>query len=111
MSTAERNQQLFASVVAMFHLAAMQQMGKIKNPLTDAIDRNLDAARETIDILDMLKSKTRGNLSGEEERLLGQVLQELKLNFVDETSKPPPEPPPSGEPDADRPSPSDEGAS
>jgi len=92
MGMNDRDQQLFASLVAMFHLAAMQQMGKIKNPLTDAIERNLDAARESIDMLDMLKSKTRGNLSGEEDQLLGQVLQDLKLNYVDETSKPEPSP-------------------
>jgi hypothetical protein len=94
METTERNQQLFTALVAMFQFAAMQQMGKIKNPLSDALERNLEAARESIDILDMIKSKTRGNLSTEESRLLEQVLQDLKLNFVDETAKAqaPPEP-------------------
>ena len=94
MGTDNRDQQLFAALVAMFQFAAMQQMGKIKNPTTDTIDRNLDAARESIDMLDMLKAKTHGNLSGEETQFLEQVLQELKLNFVDESAKPqsPPEP-------------------
>jgi hypothetical protein len=81
---------MFVSLVTMFHLAAMQQMGKIKNPLTDSIERNLEAARESIDLLEMLRSKTRGNLSAEETRMLEQVLQELRLNFVDESSKPQP---------------------
>jgi len=97
MGTDNRDQQLFAALVAMFQFAAMQQMGKIKNPMTDAIERNLDAARESIDMLDMLKAKTSGNLSAEEGRFLEQVLQELKLNFVDESAKPqgPPEQKPS----------------
>jgi hypothetical protein len=90
MSQPDRELQMFVSLVTMFHLAAMQQMGKIKNPLTDSIERNLEAARESIDLLEMLRSKTHGNLSADETRLLEQVLQELRLNFVDESSKPKP---------------------
>jgi hypothetical protein len=94
MNTTEKNQLLFMQLVAMFHFAAMQQMGKVKNPVTDAIERDLSAAQGSIDVLDMLKEKTRGHLALEEERFLTQVLQELKLNYVDESSKP--EPPPAG---------------
>jgi Domain of unknown function (DUF1844) len=64
-------------------------MGKIKNPMTDAVERNLEAAQNSIDILDMLRVKMKGNLSQEESRLLTQVLAELRLNYVDEAAKGP----------------------
>jgi len=90
MDPANRNEIMFTQIVLMFHTAAMQQMGKIKNPLTDKIERDLAAAKNSIDILEMLREKTRGNLSQDEGRLLTQVLQELRLNYVDEANKPAP---------------------
>jgi uncharacterized protein YeeX (DUF496 family) len=90
MEEKKRNEIMFTQIVLMFHTAAMQQLGKLKNPLTDALERNLEAAQNSIDLLDMLKEKTRGNLSAEESRLLSQVIQELKLNYVDEAAKPEP---------------------
>jgi len=43
---------------------------------------NLPMARQTIDLLGLLEDKTRGNLTGEEERLLHQVLFDLRMRFV-----------------------------
>ncbi|MBP8976589.1 MAG: DUF1844 domain-containing protein [Bacteroidetes bacterium] len=83
----EKNKQLFYSLVATFHATAMQQMGKIKNPLTDSIERNLEEAQMSIDILDMIEAKTKGNLDEDEARLLKSVLQDLKINYVDEVAK------------------------
>lgn len=87
MDTREKYQILFAQLVLMFHAAAMQQMGKLKNPMTDKIERDLAAAQSSIDILDMLKEKTGANLSDEEGRMLNDILRELKLNYVDEVEK------------------------
>ncbi len=80
-------QLLFSHLVGMFHAAAMHQMGKLKNPLTGKVERDLAQAQISIDILDMVKEKTKGNLRPEEERFLTNILSELKLNFVDESSK------------------------
>ena len=88
----ERQSILFAQLVSMFQIAAMQQMGKLKNPITDSVERDLDAARVSIDILEMIRDRMKGNLQGEEEKLLTQVVHELRLNFVDEASKPAPAP-------------------
>jgi hypothetical protein len=85
--TAMKNQFLFTQLVLMFHTAAMQHMGKLKNPITDKIERDLDQAQASIDMLDMLKEKGKGNLTTDEERFLNGILQELKLNYVDEVSK------------------------
>ncbi len=84
----EKNTLLFTQLVIMFHTATMQQLGKIRSPLSDKIERDLRAAQSSIDLLEMLKEKTKGNLHDEESRLLSQVLQECRLNFVDEMNKP-----------------------
>jgi hypothetical protein len=101
MDANEKQQFLFTQLVLMFHSATMHQLGKIKNPITGTIERDLAAAQDSIDLLDMLKEKTKGNLNEQENRLLGTVIQELKLNYVDEANKPEPEtktPPPATDP-------------
>jgi uncharacterized membrane protein YukC len=78
---------LFMQLVMTFQAAAWQQMGKIKNPMTDKIERNLDQARYSIDMLEMLRSKTKGNLAEDELKFVNHVMTELQLNFVDELNK------------------------
>ncbi|MCR4437589.1 MAG: DUF1844 domain-containing protein [bacterium] len=78
---------LFFNLVMMFHTSAMQYMGKLKNPLTDKIERDLLQAQMSIDMLDMLKAKTKGNLTDNEARFLDRMISELKLNYVDEAEK------------------------
>jgi len=87
MEDKEKHQMLFVQLVSMFHAAALQQMGKIKNPATDKIERDLEQAELSIDMLDMLKEKTKGNTSAEEEKILTELVAQLKLNYVDEKSK------------------------
>jgi hypothetical protein len=88
MTTDDTYRALFSQLVIIFHTAAMQHMGKLKNPLTDKIERSLVHAQSAIDMLDMLKNRMKGNLSNDEERFLATVLQELKLNYLDEINKP-----------------------
>lgn len=90
MDASEKQAALFVQLMLMLHAAAMQHMGKIKNPVTNAVERELPAAQGMIDMLEMLQVRTRGNLSSEEAKMLDQVLQELRLNFVDEVNKPDP---------------------
>ncbi len=87
ISQEDKNRVLFLYLVETFKTAAYQHMGKLKNPVTDKIERNLDQARFTIDLLDMLLVKTRGNLDEEEKRYLEAAVRELKLNYVDEVEK------------------------
>ncbi len=87
MEEKDRNSQLFFSLVAMFQTAAMQQMGKLINPVTGKVERDMEQARFSIDILGMLQEKTKGNLTDEERRFLDHVLFELRLNYVDEVEK------------------------
>lgn len=87
MNQDERHTALFGGLVTMFQSAALQQMGKIKNPATEAIERDLEQAGMSIDMLEMIQSKTKGNLKREEEDYLTGVLRDLKLNYVDELAK------------------------
>ncbi len=71
----------------MLYSAAMQQMGKLVNPLTNKIEKNLEHAKLSIDMLSMVEEKTRGNLSDEEARFLADSLFQLRMNYVDEAKK------------------------
>jgi hypothetical protein len=84
----QRNELLFSQLVFMFQNAAYQQLGKVKNPVTDRVERDLEQARHTIDILGMLEARTRGNLTPGEKQFLDHVLYELRMNYVDEVNKP-----------------------
>ncbi len=80
-------QLLFMQLIMQNQQIAMMAMGKLKNPVTNKVDRNLDYAKVSIDTLDMLAQKTKGNLSEYEEKYLTEVLKELKLNYVEEVNK------------------------
>jgi len=83
----DNNQLLFMQLIMQNQQIAMMSMGKLKNPVTNNIDRNLDYAKVSIDTLDMIAAKTKGNLSDYEEKYLTEVLKELKLNYVEEVNK------------------------
>jgi hypothetical protein len=85
----DRDEALFLSIIYSFHAAAMQQMGKIANPFTGKVERDLDAARGTIDVLAMFRKKTEGNLTDRESRVLTGLITELQLNYVDEGKREP----------------------
>ena len=90
MDPNDKHTLILTQLVSMLHFAALQHMGKLKNPMTDKIERDLPQAQATIDMIDMLHTKMKGNLAQDEERLFVNVLQELKLNYVDEAGKPQP---------------------
>ena len=83
----QMNEALFMQLVMMFQGAAMQQIGKIVNPISGKAERDLDQAKMSIDILGMLQEKTKGNVSENERKFLDHVLFELRMNYVDEVNK------------------------
>ncbi len=91
----EKDDLLLTQLILMFQTAALQQMGKLKNPLLDKIERDLAQAQISIDMIDMLQRKMGPTLTPEEDKLFRTILQELRLNYVDEVSKGPQSPPPS----------------
>ena len=79
----DMNKYLFVNLVTMLSMSVMQQLGKLVNPAAGKAEVNLDAAQATIDTLDMLAAKTKGNLDADEERLMKDTLSMLKMNFVE----------------------------
>lgn len=98
----ELHKSLFAQLVMMFTTSALQHLGKMSNPMTKAVDVDLEAAQSTIDLLDMLAEKTSGNLDEDEEAMVKETLASLKMNFVEvkNAGARPPSPPPEPEPSA-----------
>ena len=82
----DKNDQLFMQLLYMFHTSAMQGLGKIADP-TGQLNRNLEYVSQTIDLMAMLKEKTKGNMSEDIEKMLDGMLSDLRLNYVDEKSK------------------------
>jgi len=72
----------FLSLANMLAVEAAMHLGLIQAPGEDASPVDLEAARHLIDMLGMLQSKTRGNLSREEEDLLEKILADLRMQFV-----------------------------
>lgn len=83
----QQNELLFMQLVMMFQGMALQNLGKVMNPVTNQIERNLEQAKNMIDILGMLDEKTKGNLNDNEQKLMEHVLFELRMNYVDELKK------------------------
>jgi hypothetical protein len=81
----------FAQLILSFQAAAYQQMGKVVNPLTGKVERNLEMARHSIDMLTMIQEKTKGNLTESESGFITHVLTELRMNYVEEVNKPQPD--------------------
>ncbi len=81
------NEVSFSVYVAIMGQSAMMQLGKIVNPATGKVERDLVQAKFTIDILGMLEEKTKGNLTKEEADLLRTTLANLRLNYVEEVEE------------------------
>ena len=81
-------QQLFDQLISSLVHSAWVYLGKIKNPMNDKLEKNVEQASVQIDMLDMLFKRMTGNMSEEEDKYLGHVIRELKMNFVEEKNKP-----------------------
>jgi hypothetical protein len=77
----------FASFVLSLSSSALYHFGEIPDPVTSKKERNLLLAKQTIDILGILKEKTAGNLTKEEDALLSNLLYDLRMRYVRETEK------------------------
>jgi hypothetical protein len=85
--TPNKEQQLFMYLVGTFQSSAWIALGKMKNPMTDKIEPNLEQASFYIDLLDLMQMKMKGNMSEYEEQMLINTVSELKMNFIEEQKK------------------------
>ncbi len=82
-----KSSMMFNSMVMMFSTQAMMAMGKIHNPMTGTMERDINQAQAMIDLLEMVEERTAGNLTEEEGRFLTTTLRDLRLNYVVERNK------------------------
>ena len=84
LSQEQQDQLLFMMLVQQHDQIGMMGLGKLKNPTTDKIEKDLSAAKYAIDTLQMLEKFTANNLPTELKGYLTQALNTLRLNYVDE---------------------------
>ena len=74
----------FEFLVQTLFTQALMAFGRVPNPITQQSLKNLDTARHFIDTLEMLEKKTAGNLEQDEQRLLDEVLHQLRMSYMQE---------------------------
>ena len=78
---------LLAHILISLQSNAIQHMGKVISPATGEVERDLKSAKFTIDLIEMMEKKMKGNLTEDETKLFGHILYELRINYVDESKK------------------------
>ena len=73
----------FATFVLSLTGSAMVHLGAVPDPAGEKHEPNLELARQTVDILTMLRQKTHGNLDGREAELLERVLHDIRVAYVE----------------------------
>jgi hypothetical protein len=74
----------FPSFLFSLSTAVFVNLGAVADPATGEINRNLPLAKQTIDLLGLLREKTRNNLTKEEEDLFDHLLYDLRLRYIKE---------------------------
>lgn len=72
----------FINLIFSLSTSVLIQLGEIQDPVTQQLAKNLPLAKQTIDLIGMLKEKTKGNLTSDEEKLLENVLYDLRMRYV-----------------------------
>jgi len=72
----------FPNFIISLSTSALIQLGEVQDPLTNQFAKNLPSAKQTIDLIGMLKEKTKGNLSSDEEKLMDYILYDLRMRYV-----------------------------
>ena len=75
----------FTSFIFSLSTSVLIQLGEIQDPFTQKLVKNLPLAKQTIDLIGMLKEKAKGNLTPEEERVIEYVLYDLRMRYVKAT--------------------------
>lgn len=77
----------FSVFLSSLSMQAMIAMGRLENPLTGKAEKSLEQARFLVDTLGIIKEKTKGNLTADEEKLLEEALFNLRMMYVEERGK------------------------
>jgi len=72
----------FTNFILSLSTSALIQLGDVPDPFTQETSKNLPLAKQTIDLIGMLKEKTKGNLSVEEGKVIEHLLYDLRMRYV-----------------------------
>ena len=75
----------FSTFIFSLNSSALVHLGLVEDPASGQKTKSLPVAKQTIDILGMLEEKTRGNLTDDEEKLLKNILHDLRMMYVRES--------------------------
>ena len=84
----------FSAFIAELGTTAFAYLGGYQNPETKEVFVDLEMAKRTIDTIDLLKEKTKGNLTAPESNLLDNTLYNLRMTYIRLANNPPPPPQP-----------------
>ena len=76
------NQFGFSTFILSLSTSALVHLAELPDPVSNEKKVNLQLAKQTIALIEMLKEKTKGNLTGEEDRLIDDLLYDLRLKYV-----------------------------
>ena len=77
----------FSTFIMSLTSSAFYHLGDMPDPSTGKKEVNLPAVQQTIDMLIMLREKTKGNLKEDEEKLIEQLIYELQVKYVAKTKE------------------------
>jgi len=78
----------FMMFITSLSMQVMMSLGIYPNPVTKKEEKNLGAAKYTIDIIVMIQEKTKGNLTSEESRLIDNILYDLRMKYIEANKEP-----------------------
>ena len=77
----------FSTFIISLSTQALMHLGEIANPISEKVEIDVPVAKQMIDILAMLKDKSRGNLNASEDRLMEDILFDLRMKYVEAVKK------------------------
>ena len=77
----------FSTFIFSLNSSALFHLGEIPDPVTKKREKNLPLVKQTIDIIGILKDKTKGNLTKEEDVLINNILYDLRIRYVERTKE------------------------
>jgi hypothetical protein len=77
----------FSTFIISLSTQALMHLGEIADPLSGKVNKEIAVAKQMIDIIGMLKDKTKGNLNAGEERLTEEILFDLRMKYVEAVKK------------------------
>src|SRR5262245_33023219 len=77
----------FSTFLLSLGSSAVLHLGEVEHPESGRVQKDLPMAKHTIDILSLLQAKTKGNLTGHEDKLLESLLYDLRLRYVEASKK------------------------